>query len=69
VLNIPEGMYEVTYSVYVITQHNFEILKGALPQKSSHVMFLSILGESMKNVAIYLKLNLKLVIMSPTPCM
>jgi hypothetical protein len=38
-------------------KQSFQILKGALPQKSSHVMFVLILGESMKNVATLFKIE------------
>jgi len=50
-LNIPERMYELPYSVYINAKINFEILKGALPQKFNHVMFVTKLGESIKNGA------------------
>jgi len=42
-------MYELPYSEYVITKLNFEILKGVLPPKFSHVMFVTKFGETFKN--------------------
>jgi hypothetical protein len=61
---MPKGMYESPYSVYVIMKQNYEIMKGVLSQKSGHVTFFPILGESMKNVATHLNLYRKLVIVS-----